>query len=297
MAARRAPSSSISWPWRRWVSRSRRTLSCGARPIIFPICCGLTPAGGIVAALLYLSAAVIGLLNHGKRTGTSACAALFVLPFLFNLLLALGSPLLDSVAGMLAGGAALPLARVVLRGAILFVVNEAIVHGACLAMGRRLAPGKQMHLVLLLSAFAAAATPPVAEAGSLALLANFCAIPRILGAALAAALAQAGLWAQVYLVTGVLGDILHDAPPVAQRVYGYWRSGAAKGAVYGGVFVALLLSVQAFVAEPGAVSLFLALGLYRRGARWRGAVPFGADHSGVHRFDAALRGTVETALS
>ena len=76
----------------------------------------LTPAGGIVAALLYLSAAVIGLLKHGKRTGTSACAALFVLPFLFNLLLALGSPLLDRVAGMLAGGAALPLARVLLRG-------------------------------------------------------------------------------------------------------------------------------------------------------------------------------------
>ena len=66
---------------------------------------------------------------------------------------------------------------------------------------------------------AAAATPPVAEAGSLAALANFYAIPRILGAAFAAALAQAGLWAQVYLVTGVLGDILHDAPPVASKLY------------------------------------------------------------------------------
>ncbi len=65
-----------------------------------------------------------------------------MLPFLFNLLLALGSPLLDSVAGMLAGGAALPLSRVVVRGAILFVINEAIVHGACLAMGRRLAPAR-----------------------------------------------------------------------------------------------------------------------------------------------------------
>ena len=241
-------------------------------PVHFSDLARLTPTGGIVAALLYLSAAVIGLLNHGKRTGVAACAALFALPFLFNLLLALGSPLLDSVAGMLAGGAALPLTRVVARGAILFVINEAIVHGACLAMGRRLAPGKDMHLVLLMSAFAAAATPPVAEAGSLAALANFYAIPRILGAAFAAALAQAGLWAQVYLVTGVLGDILHDAPPVAQRVYGYWRSGAGKGAVYGGVFVGLLLSVQAFVSEPGAISLFLASGFI--GAALAGAALF-----------------------
>jgi cyclic beta-1,2-glucan synthetase len=232
----------------------------------------LTSVGGVVATTLYLAAAVIGLLVRGRRTAPRACMALVVLPFVFNLLLALGSPLLERAAFSLGGEFGLPLARVVLRGAILFVVNEAVVYGACIAMGRRLAPDRRLHLVLLLAAYAAAATPPIAEAGSLAWLAHFYAIPRILGASLAAALAQAGLWAEVYLVTGVLGDILHDSPPVARRLYGYWRSGAGKGAVYGGVFVALILSIQAFVSAPEAVSLFLASGLV--GAALAGAALF-----------------------
>ncbi len=217
----------------------------------------LSQPAGIVGALLYLFAAVIGLARRGRRTGPAACVALLLLPFMFNLLLALGSPLLDRVAAALAGDGAAPFARILLRGAVLFVVNEAIVHGACLAMGRRPAQGAMLHLTLLLSAFAAAATPPVAALGSAAALAHLYALPRIFGASLAAALAQAGLWAEVYLVTGVMGDILHDAPPVAPRLMTYWRSGAAKGAVYGGVFVALLLAIHAFVAEPLAVSLFL----------------------------------------
>ena len=220
----------------------------------------LSQPAGLVASGLYLAAALIGLVSRGSRSGPRACLALFLLPFLFNLLLALGSPLLDRVAGMIAGGAALPLARIMLRGAILFVVNEAIVYGACLAMGRRLAPGLSLHLILLLSAFAAAATPPIAALGSVAEIAGLIAPLRIALAALAAALAQAGLWAEVYLVTGVLGDILHDAPPVASKLYRYWRSGAGKGAVYGGVFVALLLVLQTFVDQPQAVALLLGSG-------------------------------------
>ena len=232
----------------------------------------LSQPAGIVAAGLYMAAAVIGIVWRGSRSGPAACLGLFLLPFLFNLLLALGSPLLDHLAAMIAGGAALPLARILLRGAILFVVNEAIVHGACLAMGRRLAPGLRLHLILLLSAYAAAATPPIAALGSLAEIAGLVAPLRIALAALAAALAQAGLWAQVYLVTGVLGDILHDAPPVAPKLYGYWRSGAGKGAVYGSVFVALLLAAQTFVAQPQALNLFLGSGPV--GAALAGALLF-----------------------
>ncbi len=232
----------------------------------------LSQPGVTVAAGLYLAAAVIGLRSRGAGAGPLPCLALFLLPFLFNLLLGLGSPLLDRAAAALLSGSALPMSRVILRGAILFVINEAIVHGACLAMGRRLGPGARLHQILLLSAYAAAATPPIAELGSLAEVAGLSPPLRIFGAALAAALAQAGLWAQVYLVTGVLGDILHDAPPVAPRLYGYWRSGAGKGAVYGSVFVALLLAVQSFVAEPGAVGLFLGSGPI--GAALAGALLF-----------------------
>jgi cyclic beta-1,2-glucan synthetase len=232
----------------------------------------LSQPGVLVAAGLYFASAVIGMSLRGARAGVASSLALVLLPFVFNLLLGLGSPLLDRAAATLFGGSALPLARVILRGAILFVFNEALVHGACLAMGRRLGPGSRLHLILLLSAYAAAATPPIAELGSLAEVAGLFPPLRILAAALAAALAQAGLWAQVYMATGVMGDILHDAPPVAPRLYFYWRSGAGKGAVYGFVFVALLLAVQSFVDQPGAVALFLRSGAI--GAALAGALLF-----------------------
>jgi cyclic beta-1,2-glucan synthetase len=217
----------------------------------------LTPTGALVAAGLYLAVALLGLTRRGRRPGFPASLALLALPFLFNLLLGLGSPLFDRAAGAFAP---IPLAvtRVLLRGLALFIVNEAIVHGACLAMGRRAARDFPLHVLLLAAAFGSSVTPIFAELGSAGFAAHLWTPILIPYAALTAAAAQAGLWAEVYLVTSVLGDILHKAPPVAPRLLASWRSGAEKGAVYGGVFMALLLVAAAFVEAPGAVDLLRA---------------------------------------
>lgn len=252
-------------------------LALWAAPRNYPDILRLSPVGGVVAILLYYAAALLGWMTRGKRTGVEACVALLALPFVFNLLLGLGSPLLDRAAGALAFGAPLPLARVFVRGLVLFVVNEAVVYGACLAMGRRMAQGALLHGallhgVLLLAAFCAAATPPIAAAGSTPFVAGLVAPLRIAVSAFAAALAQAGLWAEVYLVTAVMGDILHDAPPVGRKLYEIWRTGAAKGAVYGAVFIGLLLAFDVFIGQPEAVSLLLRSGSI--GAAVAGALLF-----------------------
>ena len=228
---------------------------------------GLTPLGAGLAACLYVAAALRGLAREDRRPGLPATLALAALPFMFNLLLALGSPVFDQAAALapLPG----PVALAVLRGVAVFAVNEAVALGACLAMGRRPSRDIRLHALLLVAAFGAAATPIVAELGSTALVAQLPPPLDILLASLAAAAAQAGLWAEVYLVTTALGDILHGAPPVAPRLTANWRAGAEKGAMFGAVFMALLLIAQAFVSAPGAVDLL-------RASSWAGAAVLGA---------------------
>ncbi|MBB4198398.1 hypothetical protein CCR94_22405 [Rhodoblastus sphagnicola] len=219
----------------------------------------MTPVGAGISITLYFAVALRGLSREGRRAPYAVGLALLALPFVFNLLLALGSPLFDAAARAFEPLPA-SFALAILRGLALFVVNEAFVLGAGLAMGRRASHDSRLHALLLVAALIAAATPIVAELGSTAFIAHLVAPLDILLAALAAALAQAGLWAEVYLVTSVLGDILHGAPPVASRLTATWRSGAEKGAMFGGVFMALLLAAAALAHAPQALAATLGLG-------------------------------------
>ena len=228
----------------------------------------MTPVGAGIAASLYLAAALIGLWRTGRRPGLRASLALLALPFVFNLLLALGSPLFDRAAAALAP-IPLPIGLAALRGLALFGFNEATAFGACIALGRRAPRGAALHGLLLAAAFGAAVTPIVAELGSSAFVAHLFAPLDILLASAAAAIAQAGPLGEVYLVTAVLGDILHGAPPVAPRLTAATRSGAAKGAMFGGVFMALLLLVAAFAQTPDAMAVL-------RASSWMGAALAGA---------------------
>ena len=62
--------------------------------------------------------------------------------------------------------------------------------------------------------------------------------------ALFAALAQAPLWAIVYVMTGLTLDLLAGRPPTFRAAYDHWRAGFIKGAIYGGVFMFLLLAAR-----------------------------------------------------
>ena len=92
-------------------------------------------------------------------------------------------------------------------------------------------PPRSLRVVALfaLSGAYAAFTPLFANAAQLVtqpLLA-------IVFSAVCAALAQAGLWAIVYLMTGVLLDWLAGRPPRWDAAWDHWRTGAVKGAIYG----------------------------------------------------------------
>ena len=107
------------------------------------------------------------------------------------------------------------------------------------------------HAVFALSGAVAAATPLFANA------AQWVAQPflAIFFSSLCAALAQAGLWAIVYLLTGVALDWLAGRPPRSEVVWEHWRTGFIKGAIYGALFMGLILIAALILSLPGVAAI------------------------------------------
>ena len=246
----------------------------------------LTPSGAGTAVFLYLTGSV-GLTG---RSPLAIRAALFALPFLFCLLVALGSPVAVELGRAALFGFEAPefVNTVVGRVLVLFLVNEAVVVGAPLALGRFLPREWRPHGVLFLAALYAAVTPYIATAVS-AYVTPWAPTPIAqIAAVLAAALAQAGLWGETYLVTQSLAGLLRGSASLSVIVFGDWKSGAEKGLVYGLVFMGLLLGANLILGFTPAVAVIHATGPLGARDSWRAAVSAGARHRRKHRFDAAV---------
>lgn len=202
----------------------------------------LSSIGAGVAAGLYIGVMALVTIVSGRRPSGAATAATAAIPLIFCLFMALGSGLPLALGRLLTFGAPLPAYAATWIGAAidLFIVNEAIIAGALIALGRRRPLDLPLHRTLLLAAMFAAATPICADFGSSEVVASLPSIVAVLVTALAAAAAQAGLWGQTYLATQAIADVLAGRPPVAPAIRAPWMTGMKKGAVYGFVFIALV---------------------------------------------------------
>ncbi|MBI3275494.1 MAG: glycosyl transferase family 36, partial [Methylocystis sp.] len=229
-----------------------------------------TPLGTGVAVISY----IVGFVTLTGRSRVAIRAALFLLPFLFSLFVALGSKPIADLGGLILLGFDVPeMGRAIVgRTAILFILNEAVVVGAPLALGRFLPSGWRSHGVLFVSALVAALTPLVASVVSSPILAASPAPFAAIAAAVAAALAQAGLWGETYLVTQAVAGLLRASPSLAVMLFDDWKTGASKGAVYGLAFMSLVLAVGMVAAWPPASGAIAASGLV--GAALIGALAF-----------------------
>jgi cyclic beta-1,2-glucan synthetase len=120
----------------------------------------LSPVGAATATILYLA----GVVTLRARSRMAVRAALFVLPLQFSLLIALGSPPVTQIGGALLLGLDVPEAfrKIVGHTLVLFLLNESIVVGIPLALGRFLPRQWRPHSILFASAFVASLTPYIA---------------------------------------------------------------------------------------------------------------------------------------
>jgi len=209
----------------------------------------LTPAGGGTAAFIYC----FGVATLSGRAPWAIRLAMLALPVLFCLLFAIGSPAEQELGRYMFLGYDVPGFAHVLAGRIyiLFLLNEAVVVGAPLALGRFLPREWRPHVVLLFAAALAAVTPYIASAVPLLVTPHLPTPLAEVAATLCAALAQAGLWGETYLVTQALAGLMGGTPSLGAVVFGDWKNGASKGFVYGLVFMGLVLTVRLLLSVPG----------------------------------------------
>lgn len=247
----------------------------------------LTPLGAALAVALYLAAGFWTLVRELRLPRPLTACAWVLAPFSFNLLLLLGArPLLLELAGLVvpaAQDAALALALA--RFLILAGFNLLLTTTVGLVMDRRWTRDPLLVLALIGAASLAVATPAIAELGSSAAVAELPALLRLLTVLVTGTLAQAGLWGEVFLITGILLDALIYRRPTRVAALWHWRDGLIKGAVFGFVFLlivhlpALLLPQAPFRTALAHAPLLLAAGL--------GALVFPMVRTIVETFDGS----------
>ena len=215
----------------------------------------LTPVGAAAATLVYAAAGMALVVRSGRDPAPRERAALFLLPWLFNLLLALGNGgMMHDLGSAWTLGIAVPepVDLVAGRWLVLFAFCEAVLGLFRVLVSGRPSRDWRFHALLLGAALHAVMAPHVADLpvmlGGVPGLAGLAAIA-------AAAAAQSGLWAVVHIVTGLTIDALNGVPPTFATAYGQWRSGATKGAIYGGVFMAIVVAGAAVLSLPGLADL------------------------------------------
>jgi cyclic beta-1,2-glucan synthetase len=216
--------------------------------------------GTVAAALIYIIGAIALQARNSRDFAPHEFLSLLCLPLLFNLVFALGA---DGLMAQLGHWVSLGLiADVGFGRAILVDIGRVIVLGSfveLLVIGLgfsktgRLPRDVRLHGLLWLSALHAVVTPQLADIPQAVAAIPFAPMAT---AIIAAVLAQSGLWAFVFIASGLTIEAVAGRPPVFASARRQWRQGFTKGAVYGGVFAvlailwSLCLLLQPYVQSP-----------------------------------------------
>jgi cyclic beta-1,2-glucan synthetase len=234
------------------------TIAVWQSPVDWEQALGLSQVGAAMCVALYLSIAIAAAAGQERALTTRRRALLLGVPVLANLLLLLSSPtLLEQIGRWLTFAAPLPavVVTIIARVAVLVAFNLLFVVGVGQIMDRRWTRDPRLLALLSGSAAYAVATPWIAHWGSTTVVTGLPGPICILGVIAATMLAQSGLWAQTFVVTGVAMDALRGRRPNYYKGARHWREGANKAAVYSGLFMAILQGAGAITYSPSIATL------------------------------------------
>src|SRR4051794_11418269 len=216
-----------------------------------------SPVGGGLAVALLLGANLPSPAGRGPPPPWRRAAAIFPLPYLFPSLFLLSAAHLLADLGRFVGIGAwfgwygeATFGRVLL----LLLFNEIVIVGGGWLMDGRWSRSWRLRVLLLVAALFASLTPQVARLGSGEAVAALPVVAQIAALPVIAAVALAGLWAQTFLLTGVMLDAIRGRRPTYAACAGHWWEGASKGGVYSFVFM-LLVHLAALFQTPGGMAL------------------------------------------
>jgi len=210
------------------------------------------------AALAYLCVLASGFFHRRRHIAPASAVLLVLTPCLFNWLLLLQAPeLLERLGSLAAAG--IPFASDTLqyagRAIVLVAFNEGAAIMLFLSLAGRILTQKRMHALLVIAALYAAFTPRMADWGSGSAAGALHPAAGVLVSVIASVLSQAGLWAQTFLITGIIMDGLHGRRPVWYWGRGHFYEGLTKGAIYSAVFTGLIHAAAGMLRMPVLIRL------------------------------------------
>jgi cyclic beta-1,2-glucan synthetase len=197
-----------------------------------------------VTLAVYLLAHVGRLSTAGKGIGAAGAALLAGAPYVLG-----GLTLLEAGGLLDALGGDSPVPGYFGRMLVVFLFNVLLAEGLGAVSGRPLRSARAFG-AMLAAAAAVAAGPWVASFGSGPALVAWSPAWRAPVVVLCGMLAQAGLWAEAYLCTGLAIDAVNGRAPTAASVLAHPWQGVKKGMIYSGTFLAALYVVATLAAWP-----------------------------------------------
>ena len=215
----------------------------------------LSGTAAATAVLVYHLINAGMLASAGKHLSAISAVLIVGAPFVVGGLTLLASPELlrpigrAAVAGALASPPAL--LESIGQAVVLFCFNVLVTNALVFATNGTRLRSAWVHLVLLAIATGATIAPWIASCGSSDSIASLPAVPRALATVLATTLSQAGLWAEAYLVTGLVLDAIYRKAPSQASVVSHQFQGIKKGIVFSGTFMGLLYTLGLLWQTPG----------------------------------------------
>ncbi len=213
--------------------------------------------GAAIGYGFYVVGTLLALRSQYRSLRPVEAIAMIAIPFMFNQLVNMGADWhMAEIANELVpfNGWPFPYQVFLGRAVVLFVLAELGLAGLSLIELDRWPRSPRTHGLLFACAVFGAATPLIANSAQLVAQPFFA----IFVGALAAAIVQGALWSVTYVATGLPLDALAGRPPRFLALYQHARDGAIKGAIYGGVFMALILAFAFVLGLPGVADVLRA---------------------------------------
>lgn len=218
----------------------------------------LGPVGAATFCMIYHGANAYVLHTTKKHLSAIGAGIAVAIPYAFGLLLALQTTnITHGLADIVSFDALVdsPMLQGIVGGALLlFAFSECLVNAFSLRTKRRLLASPLAHAYLLLFSLMAMVAPRIADLGSGA--ASIPAWTQPLATLAATVLSQGGLWALVFMLTGVILDGMRGETPSAGSIFGHAVKGFKNAVMFSGVFMGIILAVDGIVGSEVARTIF-----------------------------------------
>ncbi len=207
-----------------------------------------------LAFVIYQAANARSLASSGKHIRPISGALIAGMPYLFNWLLLVESPgLLEKLGNTITFGAWVYWSGILQnigRLIVVFVFNELVANSIGMVIRERPLKTLKAHLSVFLVSVGVVAAPIIADLASTSAIAAFPAALRALVCVLASALSFGGLWAEVYLITGMLLDSGKSIAPSSETLLKHINAGMKKGMAFSAIVMAILFVLNMMISSP-----------------------------------------------